>query len=188
MKLRSVILLFAVFGLVLFSCQEVPDEDLEGALGVGVGGPTVGAGLVAKNLTKSNGEVIATYRYDGAYFLEMYGASSSADTVFQSLVDFQGDGIQLSLLRSVGRPDTACRYQAALLARDEDFEIDLTGDRENTNGIDVYQVEIHKASDFRGFFCSELKDGIGVLVAVQASSKDALGYEQIYFVLNSIEL
>ena len=49
----------------------------------------------------------------------------------QAEVDLQdGDDIVVFYTRIVGRPDTPCRFQAAIQARDEDFKILESGDRE----------------------------------------------------------
>ncbi|MFH2130890.1 MAG: hypothetical protein ABIK68_11015 [bacterium] len=184
---RHLLILFGTLFL-LTTCKEAPEPDITGQFGSGSGGTTVSGAQNRRNITKTSGEVIATYAYDAAYFVEIYSAAVSTDPIFLALADIQGEGLSLVISRIYGRPDTACRYVAALLARDEGFEIDLTGERENTLGIAFYQVEVHKGSDYRGLFCAELKDDIGVSLAVRATARAMLASEQIYFILNSLTL
>jgi len=176
--------LLTLFGIVflLTTCQETPETDLTGEFGNGTGGTTVSETQALTEITNTSSGVIATYKYD----TEFFDAFSGDDPVFQLLSDKGGEGISLLTARIFGRPDTACRYVAAVMARDEDFEIDLTGERENAQGIEFYQVELHQGSIYRGLYCADLKDNFGISVSVQATSKAMLSYEQIYFILNSI--
>lgn len=183
---RQLLLLGLLF--LLTSCKEAPEPDISGEFGNGNGGTAVGTTQAERNITKTSGEVIATYKYDATYFLEIYSAASSADNSFLVLTDIGAEGLTIAFSRIYGRPDTACRYLAALLARDEEFEIDLVGERENTQGIEFYQVEVHKGADYRGMYCAELKDEVGVAMTVQATSKAMLAYQQTYSVLNSFTL
>jgi hypothetical protein len=184
MKIITSRRLLTLFGIVflLTACQEEPEADLTGEFGNGSGGTAVSETQALAEITNKSGDVIATYKYDTDFF----DAFPGDDPVFQLLSDTGDEGIFLLIARIFGRPDTACRYMAAVMARDENYEIDLTGERENAQAIEIYQVELHQGSIHRGLFCADLIDNIGISISVQSTSKAILSYEQIYFILNSI--
>ncbi len=186
MKTISCRHLLILLGIVflLAACKEAPEPDLTGEFGNGSDGTAVSGTPSLAEITDTGSGVIATYKYDPIFFTAFPGV----DPIFLILTDNGGEGISVVTSRIYGRPDTACRYLAALMARDEDFEIDLTGDRENAQGIEFYQVEVHKGSIYRGLFCADLKNNIGVSITVQGTSKTMLSYEQIYYILNSVTI
>lgn len=188
MKTISCRRLFTLVGIVflLAACKDAPEPDLTGEFGTGSGGAAVSGIQSQKNITGTSGEIIATYKYDATFFTEIPNTVLDPDATFLILADTGNTGLSVVTARIFGRPDTACRYLAALMARDEDFEIDLTGERKNAQSIDFYQVEVHKGSTYRGLFCADLKGNIGVSITVQGTSKAMLSYEQIYFILNSV--
>ena len=190
MKTKSCQRLLTLIGIVflLTTCKDAPKPDITGEFTDGNGGTAVSETRLERNITNTSGDVIATYQYDATYFIEIYSATSNADSTLLALTDIGGEGLSLVTSRIYGRPDTACRYLAALMARDENFEIDLTGERENAGGIEFYQVELHNGSVYRGLYCAELKNNTGVAISVQATSWAMLAYKQIYFILNSATL
>ena len=174
--------------LLLVACSDVPEEETASAMGNGSGGRSTGLNLVTRDITKVSGEVIATYQYDGDVFTEIFSAASTAETIFLILTDITGSDISITSARIIGRPDTACRYQAAVLARDQNFEIEDTTLKTNASGIEFYHVSIRKSADYRDLYCASLSDQIGVSFTITASSAEFLRYQQVYFLLNSVVL
>ncbi len=149
--LRIIITLICL--CISFSCSDLSEEEESASvLGDGSGGTATGSNLVAHNITKATGGIIANYQYDGDVFVELYSGTSSADTVFQILSDITSSGISITISRIIGRSDTACRYQAAVLARDLDFDIEDTALKTNKNGIEFYLVQVQKADDYRNLY------------------------------------
>ena len=180
--------LWVIICFLLFSCAPPPEDELEGALGPGSGGDMVGTNLVSKDVTKADATVIGTLNYDGDYFTEIPSTDPSADSpLLYSLVGTTQTSLSLVFIRILGRPDTACRYQAALLARDEEYTIDESGLRTNDDDLEIYQVNVHKGSTYKSFFCTELKNNNGLSITITGASKAETSYLQVYAILNSIQ-
>ena len=172
--------------LALGGCGGPQEQDeLKGPFGTGSVGPAVVPGaIVTVPFTTSEGRAYGQGNFDGAYFLPTAAPDPTAG-FFGALAN-AGDGIALSVVRIVGRPDTPCRYRAALMARDEGFDIDASGDRTNAAGIDFHQVNLQGNGQFVSLYCAKLAENAGVQVAAvngHVAFRDSI---QLAFVLNSI--
>ena len=88
--------------------------------------------------------------------------------------------------RISGRPDTPCRFSAALLARDEGFAILASGDVINAAGLAFHQVNLARGDVFQRFHCTELRSNVGIQISSRSTGGDKLDFEQLHFLLNSI--
>lgn len=175
--------------VTLFACSDIAEEEETASLlGNGSGGVAVSANLITRDITKSSGELIGTYQYDGDVFLEVFSAASSAETVFLILSDITGSTITVTAGRIIGRPDTACRYQAAVMARDLDYEIEDTALKKNAEDIEFYKVSVSKSGAYVDLYCATLSDQIGVSFIVSSSSVEAPQFQQVFSLLNSVTL
>ena len=167
--------------LLLASCappMEIPE--LSGPFGPGSGGPPVNpVALVTQPLT-SGGLPLGSLDYDSTYFTPI-----PTGTEVVVLSDATG-AVVLTVAPISGRPDTPCRFQAALLARDHGYAILAAGDRTNALGLDFHEVDLGPGADFQRFYCAELKSHLGVLINGISKPTNALGSEQVHLVLNSV--
>jgi hypothetical protein len=157
--------------------------------GPGVSGltPPVGA-TIAQAIPGLDGGSIGTLAYDAGYFVQsdFTPLPTLADTRAGSLATSMGDlALQMALI--FGRPDTPCRFHAALLARDEQFTILGDGeDRINSQGIEFHEVLLVKGAEHRRLDCARLTGNLGVEVLTVSAPADLLGTDQVHTVLNSI--
>jgi hypothetical protein len=175
--------------LLLTSCAD-PVDETESAVAIddGAGGIAAGSNLSTQELTKATGEVIATFQYDADVFVPLQVAASSEESLRWVLGDLSGSGLTVAITRIAGRSDTACRYQAAVLARDHEFEIDDPGWKINANDIRYYWVRVQRPADDRDLYCAELVDRIGFAIIVSGQQPLSLNYRQVHFLLNSLAL
>ncbi len=177
-------------------CMAMEDE-LDGPLGPGQGGPTVDtAALEQHDLTTAAGQIIGVLQFDPGYYFHIHcdpddftncQLESTGDFV-HTLAAITGD-VQLAITRIVGRPDTPCRFQAALLARDESYEILGSGDRTNDQGLEFHQVNLEneRLPAAQRFYCAKLHQRIGVQISVFSVLEEVQEYLQVHFVLNSTD-
>jgi hypothetical protein len=180
-RLAAAVLLAAMF---LTACAEDPKPELSGHFGPGSGGPLVTGPFLTVPITKSSGTVVGYADYDDSYLVGLGPGSTSE---FENLVDdATGSTIGVNLSRITGRPDTPCRFQAAILARDEDYEILKSGDRKNSHELDFYQVNLRKGALHLSLFCVSLRDEIGAAIQVITGSAALIDSLQVHYILNSI--
>lgn len=177
----------ALAAVLLSGCGEDPEEELDGKFGNGndsaayTGGPDVEI-----DLTKSSGSVFGVAEYDSNFFV-FVPPEASGD--FGTVVDNADEDlatVAVTLIRISGRADTPCRYQAAVLARDEDYTIEESGTRKNAHNIEFYQVNLKKSGTHLSVFCAQMSGEVGVSVQVIAASSALIKSEQVHFILNSI--
>ncbi|MBI3993474.1 MAG: hypothetical protein HY342_09385 [Candidatus Lambdaproteobacteria bacterium] len=160
-------------------------DELQGKFGAGsVGAEPVPENIVTVSFTTSGGAAYGQGSFDGVYFTAT-AAPDPAAGLFGALAN-AGDQIALSVVRIAGRPDTPCRYRAALMARDEGFDIDASGDRSNAAGIEFHQVNLHGHGQFVSLYCATLANNAGVQVAAVNGNAAFRNSRQLHFVLNSI--
>lgn len=168
---------------LLAACGEDPEEELSGKFGPGSGGPPLTGAHNTIAITKASGTPVGYADYDTA----MDALGPASDDEFENLVD---DPLTITLAvalsRITGRPDTPCRFQAAILARDEGYEILESGSRENDHRLDFHQVNLKNGGMRLSLFCTTLRDGVGVAVRVIAPSAALIGSQQVHYILNSI--
>jgi hypothetical protein len=172
--------------LALGGCGTATKDELEGAIGAGSTGPDVNTATVQTvSLTDGVGRPVGTLDYDGSYFTPVYtGAEGEA---LQFAFANQTDLILFSATRIVGRPDTPCRFSGALLARDENYEIQASGERTNDQGLKVYQVSLEQGPLRRNFYCATLRDNLGAELEVAAATPEGQQSIQIHYVLNTLQ-
>lgn len=168
---------------LLAACGEEPEEELSGRFGPGSGGPPLAGTHNTLAITKASGVPVGYADYDTA----MDALGPVSDDEFENLVDDPlTTTLAVTLSRITGRPDTPCRFQAAILARDEEYQILESGSRENDHGLDFYQVNLKNGDTRLSLFCATLRDDIGVAVRVIAPSAALIGSQQVHYILNSI--
>ncbi|HEX9843679.1 MAG TPA: hypothetical protein VGC20_13055, partial [bacterium] len=85
------------------------------------------------------------------------------------------------------RPDTPCRFHAALLARDEGFTISGDGeDRVNDRGVVFHEVVLVKGAQLLRLDCAQLTGIFGVEMFGDSLVSGGLDTQQVHAVLNSI--
>jgi hypothetical protein len=94
--------------------------------------------------------------------------------------------LQILITHISGRPDTPCRFNAAVLARDSGFEIGDTGFRSNALGQRLYQVNLQQPGAYVTLFCANLLDNAGSQFSIFADAPDKVSWLQVYAVINSI--
>ena len=187
MPFKTSLLLFLVLAL-LAGCGGGSDlkETPKGDLGSGSTGPSLSSTQSTQVLTAADGTPIGSLTLDLGYFTPLYFATGPTDDLFALLASSQSS-LQVSLVRILGRPDTACRYQAALLARDQGFTTGEAGYKTNQQGLELYQARASKDADFRVFTCTKLKDQLGVILSAQANSAAELEAIPFYGMLHSLK-
>jgi hypothetical protein len=169
---------------LLAACAEAPEEELSGKFGPGGAPPPADGPYSTIAITKASGTIVGYADYDNDYFTPT-GAASSGE--FENLVDNPvAATLAITLSRITGRPDTPCRFQAAILARDEGYQILQSGARENDRHLDFYQVNLKGGAIRLSLFCTTLWDEVGVAVRVIAPSAELIGSQQVHYLLNSI--
>ena len=173
----------AMLGLLLLlaSCAPPSDiQELSGPFGPGSGGPTVNTGALVTQPITSGGLPLGSLDYDSTYFTPIPTGSEVV------MLAGGAGAVMLSVAPISGRPDTPCRFQAALLARDHGYAILAAGDRTNAQGLDFHEVDLGPGADFQRFYCTELRSNLGVLINGISKPTNALGIEQVHLVLNSV--
>lgn len=185
-KLTIYIFLLVFFVLVGCSSEE-EDPELEGPFGAGTGGTAVDTNSVQSfTLTKISGASIGMISYDSSHWADTTSSITGSNSLYLSLLS--SDPISISLTRITGsRADTPCRFQAAVLARDNDYEILKSGDRTNSKGLDFHQVNLRKDSTYLRFYCTTVSSNVGVLISATATTESHLDYLQLHHILNSVE-
>lgn len=170
--------------LLLSACGGEQKEDkLHGHFGPGQGTVPAGPGTVI-NITKASGELVGMVNYDETFFDVTTGPGSDGE--FENLADDAvAPTIVVSLIRITGREDTPCRFQAAILARDQHYDILESGPRENSNGLDFYQVNLKNGSQRLSLFCVTLGDDVGTAIQVVTQSAALIKSSQVNYILNT---
>lgn len=157
------------------------------ALGDGTGGPAVNtAAVTTASIPNATGGSQGQLSYDASYFGFLPQTPSDTDPRAGLLSTAAGDlGMQLSLI--FGRPDTPCRYQAALAARDDGYTIQGDGqDRVNSNQVQFHEVLLTNGVQYWRLDCAELQSNVGVQVLTISSPTNQRDTQQVVYVLNSI--
>ena len=178
-------------GALLTGCGgEAEDSELPGIFGPGSGGTPVNtATSVSFDFKDASSTPIGTMTYDDNYFPDVTVALPTTTgllLVLSTPPAPTGDGLSLVFTRIAGRPDTACRFLAAVLARDQAYTILQSGDRLNSRGLEFHQVDLARGGAGLSLFCVSLREPVGLMVRGEAPSPATLGNLQVYAVLNSI--
>lgn len=162
----------------------LPEETDPRPFGPGNGSPVMGTSPTA--LLDTNGNTIGSLDYNNSYFtLGLPNFTLPADPEM-GVITSPPNGIGLLVSLIAGRPDTPCRFAAAMLARDEGYTILGDGeDRINDQGVEFHEVWLSGPSELR-FDCAQLTGNLGVMVQAQAASSSLLKTSEVHFVLNSI--
>jgi hypothetical protein len=196
----------ALCALVTMGCSEAGEGGLHGKLGTGSGGPDIDRNqLVSHDWTDPEGKAIGSFNYDASQFLHYHPDPKDdslhvvanvpvevllADIADDGLInDIAADEVLMVMTRIIGRPDTPCRFQAALLARDEGYEIQDSGDRKNAKNLELHQVNLknEKIGVHQRFYCWQLKDPFGVQINVFTADDEHQDWRQVFHVLNSVD-
>lgn len=177
-----------LLSLPLAGCGSEEEEDaLAGPFGEGAGGTAVDAGQVVLHpFTNSVGETPGAMEYDSSYFFAVADPAGSSAISLTNSAPPAGDGTALAVVPIVGRADTACRYLAAVMMRDQGYEFVAAGERINNNELEFYQVDIIAAEVPVSLFCAIFRDNQGVMIQATAPGWEPLGYLQMHFLLNSL--
>lgn len=175
----AVAALLLALGLLSACGSDKQKDSLDGPIGPGAGGPAVGPGTPA-TLTKPDGTVIGGLAYDGVYFTPLPPPPGALTN--------SSDGIAIFMTNISGRPDTPCRFNAAVLARDAGYEIGDTGFRTNALGQELYQVNLSSPGSWVRLFCANLRDNAGMQFAISANAPDKVSWRQVYYVMNSLHM
>ena len=199
---RMIVLVCAV--LLPGACNEQAEEELKGKIGPGEGGPAVSDTPSEHFVRNSASQIIGLYRYDDSFFLHDHPDPDNESlhvlatlTLVEIIVDLADDGelngltgsdTVIFITRIIGRPDTPCRFQAAVQARDEGFEILASGDRSNDQNLDFHQVNLSKGTIHQRFYCTKLRQNLGVAFNVFTAAAEVQEYLQVHSLLNSVAL
>lgn len=172
--------------LLLAACQN--DEEggeLSGPIGPGGGGPAVvGASVVTDPLSASDGTSLGSLSFDSAYLTREFTGGTADETHYIYADSTQTTAV--AVLRISGRPDSPCRFSAALLARDERYAILASGDVFNDQGLEFHQVNLALGDTYARFYCTELAQNLGVQIGTASTGGNLLEFEQVHFLLNSV--
>jgi len=197
----------ATAGIVsLAACAQPEEEQLHGKIGKGSGGPEIDeTRLVPHSWTGPKGNKIGTFSYDESVFLHYHPdpdndalhivANVTPDVLLADLADddiinnISAGEVLMIMTRTAGRPDTPCRFQAALLARDQQYEILASGDRKNSGELELHQVNLSnkKLSASQRFYCFLLKDPYGVQINIITADEEHQDWREVLRVLNSVD-
>jgi hypothetical protein len=194
----SVLALLVTLGTLCACGGGTPKDALSGYIGPGAGGPPVAPGTVQNStIDKPDGTLIGGFSYDQGFFFLCIPTLASPPcnllpapdpTEIGVLIDiYPGTGLlEIAMTHISGRADTPCRFAAAILARDGGFEIGDTGFRNNAQGQQLYQVNLHSAGTYAALFCANLRDNTGAQFSIVADAPDKVSWLQVYEVINSI--
>jgi len=183
-RLRLLLALGVSLGLLCACRGDVQKDQLSGWIGPGAGGPSPAGAPTAQPIVRPDGTTIGTFFYDAGFF----GFTTPDPTQIGVLTEIPtGSGfLQILITHISGRPDTPCRFNAAVLARDNGFEIGDTGFRSNALGLRLYQVNLHQPGAYVTLFCVNLRDNTGAQFSILADAPDKVSWLQAYAVINSI--
>lgn len=172
---------------MLLAACEIDEEggDLSGPIGPGSGGPAVAAGSVVTDpLTTPDGAALGSISFDSAYLFRQF-TGGPADEIHYIYADAT-PSVAVTVLRISGRPDSPCRFSAALLARDEGYSILASGDVVNDQGLQFHQVNLVLDDTYQRFYCTELQANVGIQINTGSIGGNLLESEQMHFLLNSV--
>lgn len=155
--------------------------------GAGSGGTAVNtAAATTIDIPNLVGGTQGQLSYDTSYFVYTPQTPTASNSKAGLLVTPAGDlGLQLSVI--LGRPDTPCRFQAALAARDDGYIISGNGeDRVNDQQVDFHEVLLHSSTQYWRLDCAQLTGNVGVQVLTVSAPTDERNTAQVVYVLNSI--
>jgi hypothetical protein len=182
--LRLPLALALTLGLLCACRGDVNKDQLSGPIGPGAGGlPPAGTPMTAV-IARPDGTPIGGFSYDPSFFTQ-----SIPDPVLTGALTAIATGsgsLQILIAHISGRPDTPCRFNAAVLARDGGFEIGDTGFRSNALGQRLYQVNLQRPGTYVTLFCANLLDNTGSQFSIFADTPDEVRWLQVYAVINSI--
>ena len=175
----------------LSGCAPEESDDL-GPFEDGTGGTAVNAETVQEvTLSLNSGVAAGTFSYDSSYFTLIVDEETHATTIFDTpTATNPTPELAVVIFPIVGRVATTCRYQAAVQARDSHYTIleKEVGTRTNSNGLEFYQVnlDLKEEGKYQSMLCADLLDSTGAFFQVITENKAALEYEQLLFLLNSV--
>ncbi|MCH7478241.1 MAG: hypothetical protein IIA14_09070 [SAR324 cluster bacterium] len=190
MGVRRAVWVILLAGALLTGCGKEEDSELPETFGPGSGGPQANSAAgVTFEFTNAAGTPIGAMTYDGSFFADVTATLPTTNGLFLVLSTppaLTGAGLTLRFLRFTGRADTACRFRAAVLARDQGYTILQSGDRLNSRGLEFHQVDLARGGAGLSLFCVSLRERVGLMVRGEAPSPATLGNLQVHAVLNSI--
>ncbi len=192
--------LAALLAVLPAACRnEEQGAELSGEIGPGSGGPpVVQARVMTVLLATPDCQTIGTLAFDSGYFTRTFPAGAANEIPFVCEITSEAvdeihyvyqntaEAVTVIISRISGRPDTPCRFNAALLARDEGFAILASGDVFNAAGLEFHQVNLTREATFQRFHCTELRSNVGIQISSTSTGGDKLGSEQLHFLLNSV--
>ncbi len=185
---RALLLILALMlSVTLTGCEEEEDE-LSGPFGPGAGdGPIVTPSALQDLKASDDTTVFGAFQYDDGYWDDKSAAENITDPeLYLFWDDPTFPSLILSFTRISGRPDTPCRYEAAIIARDYGYTILASGDRTNSQGLDFHQVNLSKGTDYYHLYCATVSGNLGVKITGISLGANKLGNEQVHYILNSV--
>ena len=179
--------LLCLAAVALLSACQIDEEgaDLSGPIGPGSGGPPVDETRVLTDpITAPDGSTLGSLSHDSGYLTRAFSGSATDETHY-IYVD-ASQSVAVTVTRISGRPDTPCRFSAALLARDEGYAILASGDVANDQNLEFHQVNLVQGDTFQRFHCTELQSNVGIQISTTSLGGDQLDYEQLHYLLNSV--
>lgn len=182
-RVLAVLLLTGLLLSMLFmlsACGQEEEAELAGPFGPGTGGALGTPITPPYDLYDSTGVQMGQLVYDSNF------TPSDPSAPPPPMNMFTGVYLSFTVMPIVGRADTSCRYFAALLARDDGYDITISGERTNSIGLAFYQVNLEKGAERRNLYCATLKNNSGTMINAFSSVAGALNYVQMHAVLNSV--
>jgi len=182
-RLRLLLALGVSLGLLCACRGDVQKDQLSGWIGPGAGGSPLAGAPTAQPIVRPDGTTIGTFSYYAFFAF----ATPDPTQIGVLTATAPGSGfLQILITHISGRPDTPCRFNAAVLARDNGFEIGDTGFRSNALGLRLYQVNLRQPGAYVTLFCVNLRDNTGAQFSILADAPDKVSWLQAYAVINSI--
>jgi hypothetical protein len=185
--LRAVALAVLLAGLLAGCGGLAQDKKPRTPFGPGTGGPTSGP-YATYDIPDTANYPFGQLEYDTTYWAPITGQTPTSTLPNAGVLISMASDVSMQLTLIFGRPDTPCRFQAALAARDDGFTIEGDGaDKINALGVDFAEVQLHNGNVYWRLDCAQLSGNLGVGVLTQTTPTDQRHLNQVHYVLNSIQ-
>ena len=191
--------LILVLGTIGACGNDKQKDQLDGNIGPGAGQPTPTPATgtsQSQDIVRPDGTAIGQFTFDLAnydlsnQYLNGFFTFTTPDPTQIGVLTAVAPGapdLAIQITHISGRPDTPCRFDAAVLARDGGFTIGDTGMRSNALGQQLYQVNLSGNGQYAQLFCANLTGNSGAQFSIIADAPNKVTWLQVYAVLNSIQ-
>lgn len=170
----------------LGSCGAQEPEVSRITMPQGNGGADVSNNITTWEAANAQGQAYASLGYDSSYWSPLYVQDGAEDDVFLVLSNASGS-VTITLLRTLGRADTTCRYQMAMAARDEGYAIGDYNWQTNPHEVEFFFGEVTKEQGGRAYYCAQVWKNFGVEVLISAEQASHLDNNQVLYLVRSLE-